>query len=355
MTTETFDLDSIMAKVQKMLNVEGRTPEEAALYIEKAHAILAQYDLSIESITDLKADPRTAVQQHDAGTTIVGGKPDSWKGDVLTAIAQAFDCRILWRYDYEETKTGRLRTKKVAELVGFGHDVEAAGYAQSFVVNEIIRLSKEYSRIGWNEIKALAAERGMSIHDAESLYVGFGHPHPLKSEVYFVRGAAQTISESLVREARIRKNEAVADNPNALVIQKGDEINDFIGRKQYGDRWEAIKIARAETNAEYERASKERARLRKEHMDDQHDEARNAECPLCQIEQREAKETDAQRRKREEREARENARYSRSYYARIEREARATDHAALSAGQAAGRTIKIRPGVKPGEGSGSLG
>lgn len=317
MATEIRDLDGILAKVRKMLDTTGRTPEEAAAFVEQAHTILAKYDLTIESVAALKADARTAVTQVDAKTAKTEGKPDGWKSDLLLAVARSFECRVIYTTRYEETKSGRSRRVQEGHLIGFGHDVEAAGYAQSFLVGEVTRLAKAYVRPMWDEIKAGAAWHG-SVHASEQAFVQETGRHPLKAEVYFVKGAAQTISESLTREARDRAAQAAATNPNALVVQKAAEVDDFIYMKNYGM-----------TKAEYMAKAAERAA------------AYRAAYP----EQPAKIETPAARARREEAEYRRNARDSRTYWNRVARENARMDHGALEAGQRAGRTVSIRPGV----------
>lgn len=342
MIDQTPDLDGILAKVQKMLNVQGRTPEEAAAFVERAHAILAQYDLTIESVHNLKADSRTSVRKTDSGTRTTEGKPDGWKADILEAVAAAFECRVVWGYESEETKSGRYRNVKVGNLVGFGHDVEAAGYANSFVVNEVIRLSKEYSRPMWDTIKADAARFGSSIHDAEKRYVRIYERHPLKAELFFVRGAAETVGAALRADARRRKDEAIRTaNPNALVIAKAEEVDDFLYRESHDG------LSKAEYKAKMDGWAQEKGyddyAAYNSAMVARWSEA-NPEKPL----------SPSERRRREEAEARRQQRSSDAYWRRMDREEAKKDHDALRAGREAGGTIKIRLGVKPGETTGGL-
>lgn len=346
MIDKTPDLETILAKVQKLLNVEGRTPEEAAAYVEKAHAILADYDLTIESVHNLTADKRTAVRKADSGTRTVSGKPDGWKADILEAVARSFECKVIWAYETEQTKSGNYRSVRVGNLIGFGHDVEAAGYANSFLVNEITRLAKAYSRPMWDQIKADAARFGSSIHDAEKRYTDLWGRHPLKAELYFIRGAAETVKEALEEHAREREWAAVQNNPNALVVQKAAEVNDFLFAERHDGMSRAEYAARQDAWAQGMgfdsfRAYEEHrsAEWRREH------EAAHPEKP----------ETDAQRRKREAREERAQERANRTYWNRIDRESRATDHDAVYAGREAGRTIRIRLGVNPGDSKEGIG
>lgn len=327
MTAQTPDIEQILAKVQKMLNVQGRTPEEAAAYVEKAHAMLAQYDLSIEDVGQLKADPRTSVAKGDATTRTVKGKPDGWKVDLLRSVASAFECRVIAYGEYERTKSGRGRWAQTYHLVGFKHDLEAARWAFAYLEGEIVRQGKAFARIKWDEIAALAKAQGMSHHDAESQYTWDTGTHPLKAELYFIQGATQTVSFALSQEARNRRDMAAAANPHGLVVQKAAELEDFIGREQYGEKWDEIKARREAARV----AAEQRVNAGFGDMS-AYTEAKAKEKP----------ETAAQRRRREAREAREQEKWERRYW----KEQAKIDHDALQAGQRAGRNINWKEPVR---------
>jgi hypothetical protein len=325
--TEARDLDAIVAKVQALLNNKGRTPEEAAAYVAKAHELLAKYELSMDDIGALKADPRTAVSRGAEVARTVKGKPDGWKADVLRQVARTFGTRVVTSWDSERTKSGKYRTVYSYSLVGFKHDIDAARFAFDYLVAEITRLSKEYSRPMWDSIKADAKRWNVSVHEAESDFALREGTHPLKAEVYFVKGAAQTIGEALAQSSARERSEAVAHNPNAIVVQKEAEIEEFLGRETHGDRWEQIKADRIARTDRWEQERLDRI-------------AREAE--------ERAKETPAQRRRREAREQRESEkearradRESQAYWNRYYREQAKIDMDALVAGQRAGKSLRV--------------
>jgi hypothetical protein len=323
----TPKIEAVLERVQKMLNVQGRTPEEAALYVQKAHAILAEYDLTIDDIGTLKADPRTAVNKSEAVASSTKGKPDGWKADLLRYVAQSFECRVMAYMESERTKSGRYRTVTHYTLVGFKHDVEAAKWAHAFLVEEVTRPAKAYARTHWDAIEALASERGISHHDAESEYVWREGTHPLKAELYFIKGATQTVGYSLQKEWLARRDAAAAVNPHGLVVQKAAEIEEWIGRDRYGDRWEEVKKRRAEAEAR----AKERVEAGIGDLS-AYTEAQAKEKP----------ESPSQRRRREAAERRANERYWRKW----EREQAKIDQEALVAGQRAGESIKWKEEVR---------
>lgn len=324
----SFDLDDVVRKVQALLALGTSDNEhEAAAAVNKATELLAKYDLTMESVANLKADPRTAVTKSGPAARATQGKPDSWKSDVLEAVARAFDCRVTYSFEYETTKSGRHRRVKAGQLIGFGHDVEAAGYAQSFLVGEIERLAKVYVRPQWDEIRRRAADEGVSIHEAESWYTQVEGRHPLKAELYFVKGAAQTVGEALLADARRRRDAAARENPNALVLQKDAAVRDWQYQDAYGISYDEFQKRSAERRAKWEEEA----------------QAANAEPKPAP-----KPETETQRRKREEREARQEKRDNERYWNRYRKEQGKIDHDALRAGQEAGRTLDVRPGVGAG-------
>lgn len=314
------DLDRIVEKVQKLFALGTSSNEhEAASAVAKAQSLMAAYDLSMESIDNLKSDPRTSIAKGGNVVKTTAGKPDGWKAQLFEYVARTSDCRTAYRYEYEETSSGRQRAVKHGYLIGFKHDVEQAGYAFSFLVGEIERLAQTYADVHWNAIRLNATRLGISVHRAESMYTSTTGTHPLKAKLYFTKGAAQTVAETLETEQRRRRDEAARDNPNAIVLQKGAAVRDFVWREAYGmgyDEWKATEAAR---RASYEPFAKE-------------DTTEKPESPSA-------------KRRREEAEARREQKSNEAYWRRYEREQAKIDHDALGAGQTAGRKIAIRPGV----------
>jgi hypothetical protein len=352
-------LDDIMEQVRKLLNVEGRTPEEAAAYVEKAHAVLAAHDLSIEDIADLKADSRTAVRKGDSETTVTEGKPEGWKADVLEAVAAAFECRVLFTSAFVESKSGRLRQVRHGSLIGFGHDVEAAGYANSFLVHEITRLAKAYAREMWDSIKDIQYTYDWTHQRAEAYYAETRGTHPLKAELSFLKGAAETVGDTLIRDARERRRAAMADNPNALVVQKAEEVNDEYDRIAWGytpEAWAARKermakqqeewtanAAPADLSAYVEQLRREQAAEEAKHAAET--PAQHEKC-IRKQERKRAKDRAEERAFRERQARKEQAERNRQAKA-----AARLDPHALEAGRRAGREVAIRPGIRKGSDS----
>lgn len=346
-----INLDDIIRKVQALLNVEGRSPEEAAAYVAKAQAMLAKYDLSMETIANLKADKRTSVRKAEkSDASVTEGKPESWKADILQAVADAFDCRVIFDHAIERTKSGRYRSIRHGYLVGFGHDVEAAGYANAFVVAEITRLAKEYARAGWDTIRNRAALYGISVHDAERDYVDMTGTHPLKMEISFIKGAAETATEVISREAREMRRRAREANPNALVIQKREEVDDEYERLRWGmtpEQWAARKAKQAEREAAggVGDLSAYLAQRRREYEAEQAKHAAETPAQHAKCERAAARKAAAEAREYAKWERKE-ARRAQAEANRAARAAERLDWHAVRDGRAAGSALSIRPGIK---------
>lgn len=334
------DLDRIIDKVRKLFAL-GTSPNEheAAAAVAKARALLEEYDLTIESIGDLTADSRTGIRKGSSIVSVTNGKPEGWKWDLFESVAQAHECHTACLYVYDTTPGGKQRSIKTGNLIGFGHDVEAAGYAMSFLVGEIERLAQAYADVLWAEIRGYRDANGLTQHDAESQYTERTGRHPLKAKLYFIKGATESVVGHMndihwERAAKAREAQRAADsagtaNPYAVVLAKDSAISDFIFKERYGK-------TRAEANAEWEA---QRSRI-----------AGETTCHAVAVKV----ETDAQRRKREEREQRANERYWSAQDRKRERELAKMDRDAFGAGSEAGASIRVRPGIKAGRPAGQI-
>lgn len=317
-TPNKQDLEKIIERIRKLFALGTSSNEhEAALAVEKAHELLAQYDLSMDTIENLKSDKRTSIKAGETSARVVDGTPEGWKRDLFEAVAQTSDCFATWTYCTGKTSKGKDRQEVHGAFIGFRHDVEMAGYAFSFLVAEIERLAQEYSNVLWGEIKEWRLDRNITQHQAESQYTAETGRHPLKAKIYFTRGAAETVRTLLFQDLQRRQDTAARANPHALVLAKRAAVQDFIYQGRYGM-----------TKAEYD--------------------AKNKAAMMAY----EAANPSVARRVKTEKEMRAeeaaNRRWERGFYARQERESRATDHDALRAGREAGRRVSVRPGIPDG-------
>jgi hypothetical protein len=333
-TEQREDLERVMRTIQKLLSTEGRTPEEAAVFVEKAQSLLAKYDLTMESIDDLKADKRTGVKKGDAIIKTTEGKPDGWKADLLEAIARVHDCVVIYVREMETSPSGKTRRMvKHGKIAGFGHDVEAAGYEMAFLIREIERLAQAYADGMWAEIRGIEKANGMTHQQAEKYYVERTGRHPLKAKLWFTKGAVETVIENVRRWKYQRDEQARKDNPHAIVLQKRQVVEDQIRADEMGITVEQLHAKRAEQAAQMRKWQAEREA-----------ELANAEA----IVKPEPQETPAQRRKREEAELRRQQRQRDAWRRQDAREAARKDRHAVLAGREAGSRVSVRPGIREG-------
>lgn len=307
------DITTIISRVEKLMALGTSSNEhEAALAVAKAHELLAKYDLTMGDVQSLRSDERTDIREGDSLDVSTHGKPEQWRSNLATAVARYFNC-----WPIRSVRRGGRRYIVTQRFLGFGHDVEAAEYALSFLFGEIDRLAKEYAKLSWDAIGRMAREYGVSYHHAESLWVSEGNHHPLRSAKSFREGAVVGVAAAFADSMRAAKSDL---RGTELVQQKGDAIRDWWYRKEYGMSYEEFTASRAQ--------------------------ATPTVAP---------KETDAERRRREAKEARQRERSEAKWHREWVRQQQATDHDAYSMGIDAGRRINIRPGVgRPGKTDGEI-
>lgn len=332
----------VIARIQKLLNTTGRTPEEAAQFVKKAQDLMLANDLEMEDVANLKADARSSILESGHSDLATRGKPEGWKVDLFRAVAETSDCYVITRSRSELTKSGRYRSIDTGALIGRAADVELAGYLFAFLRGEIERLANEYTKAQWQAIWDYAAERGISHQEAERGWARILEAHPLRSKVSWLAGATEGVIETLRRDKAERTKAAASHT--ALVVHKAADIEDYLYRKRGIDPDEArAKMAQRRAEAA-ERAAVAEA---KEKAD---------RAALL------ASETPFQRERRERREAKEREkeeqaddRFWRRYSNREARREATTDRTARTTGYRTGKDIALRPGVKPGAESERIG
>jgi hypothetical protein len=315
---EKQSLDKVIDRVRKLLAL-GTSPNEneAALAVAKAKELLEKYDLTMESVENLKADPRTSIGKSGGVMKTTAGKPDGWKAELFQAVADTSDCYTATDYTWEKTSR-QNREVRHYKLIGFKHDVELATYALNYLIQAIEGEAQRYADKMWAEIRQVEREFGITHQQAESRYTQLTGRHPLKAKLYFIRGAAETVIGSLHLQYRQRHSPTSGTPGTALALRKKESVRDFIYMEQYGMTYE-----------EWCRKSDERMAKWK------------AENPSTAVAR---PETDKERAARERREAAAEKRY----WNEVNKKHRATDHTAVRAGREAGANISVRPGINPG-------
>lgn len=300
-------IEKAIDKAQKLLALGTSSNEhEAALALAKAQDIMLEHGLEMHQITGRRPES-VDVKETSQQDIFTAGKPDAWKGELFTTIARTSGVWPLmsWRYD---DRGRRVRTGWFAGLPG---DVELAEYAYSFLVAELLRLAKVEADRGWAAIRDMAADRGISVHDAEARYVWY-NSHPLKVKASWLRGAADGVGEQLQRAKRDR-DRAAGVRGDELIVNRDQVIRDWWYRKQYG-------MSYADYTAKWEKQA-------------------------ASVEEAKPK-TAAQIRKDQKRAEAAYRRYERSQRAAHNRKWANVDMTAYMDGHRTGQSLSTRPGIK---------
>ena len=319
------NLEDVGRHIRKLLQLaeDHRGNEHlAAEAAAKAQELLAKYDLTLESIEDLKSDPRTSIRRAtEVAVSVTEGKPDGWKEDLFRHVAGTSDCYTFFTITYDEglrTRKGYRRVKH-HKLLGFGHDMELASYTFAFLQREVTRLAQEYADRMWAEIREIERAEGITHQQAERLYVRHTGRHPLKAKLHFTKGAVTAIVTKLW-EAKRERDRVANTNPYAIVRNKSDAIQEYLDIERYGSK---------------ERADAVMAELRQKH------EERDQIVPKS--------ETPQERAKREAKEAKEAERWRRKYNREAAKEWANRDHAAFNEGYRKGEKVTVTKAVDDGD------
>lgn len=335
-------VSAVIARIQKLLNTTGRTPEEAAQFVKKAQDLMLANDLEMEDVANLKADARSSILE--SGHSDLARRGQAGRLESRSVPGRRRDERLLRGQPVPNRVHPEWQSRRVdtGALIGRAADVELAGYLFAFLRGEIERLADVYTKAQWQAIWDYAAERGISHQEAERGWARILEAHPLRSKVSWLAGATEGVIETLRRDKAERTRAAASHT--ALVVHKAADIEDYLFRKRGIDP-DAARAQMAQRRAE----AAERAAVA---------EAKEKADRAALL----ASETPFQRDRRERREAKERAkeeqaddRFWRRYSNREARREATTDRAARTTGYRTGKDIALRPGVKPGAESERIG
>jgi hypothetical protein len=83
---------AIVKRITGLLNVNGRTPEEAASFLQKAHELLAKHNLEMDDIAKVGGVTKKAVIGEE--NIIIAGK-FNWKKILIGVVADYFFCKAI--------------------------------------------------------------------------------------------------------------------------------------------------------------------------------------------------------------------------------------------------------------------
>lgn len=249
--TQEKDRESVIDKIAKLLNTQGRTPEEAAEFVAKANALAEQHGIALYEVTGRKARMASDVKQTGAMDIFEHGKPQAWRWTVLQAAAESAGVHVVQGHRWEYVE-GTYKSKRfvTAYFIGLPMDVEVAGYTYQYLVQEVERLAREHSKPAWDQIRTNARLRGIKVHEAEMEYAAW-NTHPLKMQTSFRKGAAVGVAKAIARLTAERQ-EAEAGTM-ALVIDRKAAIRDFIYLRDYGKTYDQFYADIRARDAEYDK------------------------------------------------------------------------------------------------------
>lgn len=119
----------ITERVRKLLRLSrSSNPHEAALAAERAQQMLAEYNLTLDDITEKRASARVVRVQ-------TRKKLEDWAYFLAGGTAQAFDC------DYYHSIT-----KGETSFVGVGADSEVCSWTYGYLYKTLMRLASAHIR-----------------------------------------------------------------------------------------------------------------------------------------------------------------------------------------------------------------
>lgn len=308
----------ILTQVQKLLSVQGRTPEETAAYAQKAQDLMLAWNLSEDRLGEGGEDGRRAEEKFRGGFY-------EYERDLWERVADLNFC-LYWSHwvtvprervdervrNYRTRHAREFRRERQHRIVGRVVNITATRNMMSYLLDATERLCREW--LGASQNTGLRSRRAVSFRE--------GVASDLASRLWDRRQAQLTEERRAAERAR-REAEAAgmagASSSTAITISsvrksERDANMDLL----YGEGWSARRAADIAKAAAAERAARE-AYTRWAAANPE-EAAREAE-----------KERQAERR--------------RSYRPTRERAEKERDWGAFSAGSEAGASISLDPQV----------
>ncbi len=172
--------ETVLSKVKKLFALgQSSNENEAALAMEKAHALLKEYNLSL---SDISADSKYGITEEN----FLGGKNESkWKTLIIIGVTEANYCTVIKNNDCAGF---------TYMIVGKPHNIVVAKEMATYLIDTVDRLSKRF---------------------------------PASQRVSYKNGASSMLLERL--KATLKKD---TEECTALVVQEKAMIKDFLSDKK---------------------------------------------------------------------------------------------------------------------------
>lgn len=137
--------DEVISKVRRMLNTNGRTPEEAAQFAAKAQELIDRHRLNVADLEyganekEREDEPIKNYGYEDPIDNVkAGGYRETWTQRLASIVGEHNGCRCFWSRNNGRT----MRDGITIRIVGKPSDVEATRYLYSFFKRQIEELQK---------------------------------------------------------------------------------------------------------------------------------------------------------------------------------------------------------------------
>lgn len=247
----------ILERVEKLLCMKGRTPEETATYAQKAQDLMLAYNLSEDRLGEGGESGRRAEEK------MVGGFYE-YERDLWARVAELNFC-LYWsqwvevpreKHDartanYVSWRRQKYRKERQHRLVGRVVNIAATRNMMTYLLGATERLTREW--LGDNLTTSLRSRRAVSFRE--------GVASDIASRLWD-RRSEQLVEETRkaeeVRLASERAGMATASSSTALTIssvRKSEEDANY--DVIYGEGWSARRAARIAAQAAADRAARE--------------------------------------------------------------------------------------------------
>lgn len=185
-------MDQIIAKIQKLMAKANGTDNEheAAAFMEKAHAMLAEHNLSISQIAIASDTPDISSEQFEDPRAYL------WVKQLWMACGKLYFCE----YYYVAIKGH----KALHTLIGRPHNRLMAEQMARYLVATVFRLSREAKKDSGGDARYEGAfQRGCSsrlIHRVHQKYKDATAPAPAATSSTFGLPALYNSEETLIKE-----------------------------------------------------------------------------------------------------------------------------------------------------------
>lgn len=134
----------IIDRARKLLALADRNANEheAALAAAKAHALLAEHDMSITCVEEAQVSS-SDLKQMDI---MEAGSVATWKKELATGIAASFKVGAMQTSSCVEDEYGELVRRKVLSFVGLEADITLARETFVYLSSVVNRLAKRHAR-----------------------------------------------------------------------------------------------------------------------------------------------------------------------------------------------------------------